>query len=260
MWPRWLCAVGCGLALAPVGCFWLKHTVPPQVAGRAAPSEVPADGMERVAYDTRLIEQPVGDSYLSRRLWSDATDPLPHQLSALLATNGLKVGLLSGTMPSEFDKLSTGEGTAITPTLRRGLVGKPKLIPVNGPLDRYSAEVSDAFTADPRKLVWEAAECGVVAVGTPESNGRVTVRCQFHLQHGDKRARWTPTDDGGFDRTDDRPRETFPSFEFEVTLDPSDALVIGPTAKPDGTVGGAYFFTADHARQRVLVIRASAVK
>lgn len=260
MCPRWLCAVGCGLALAPVGCFWLQRPAPPQASGRVAPPAAPADGAQRVVYDTRLIEQPVGDSYLSRGLWADATDPLPHQQSALLAANGLKVGLVSGTRPAEFDKLTTGEGSAIAPTLRRGLAGKPKLIPVNGPLDRYAAEVADAFTADPRQLEWKDAECGVVAVGTPEPDGRVTVRCQFHLQHGDKRARWTPTDDGGFDRTDDRPRETFPTFEFEVTLDPSDALVVGPTARPDGTLGGAYFFTADHAKQRVLVIRASAEK
>lgn len=258
MWPRWLCAVGCGLALASVGCFLIPN--PPTPIGRKGVFREDVQAERQIYYDTRLLEQPVGDSYLSRRLWADATDPLPHSQSALLAANGLKVALFSGTMPAEFDKLTTNENTAITPTLRRGQVGKPKTIPVNGPLDRCSAEVSDALTAEARKHEWTAAECGVVVAGTPESDGRVTVRCQFHLQHGDKRAWWTPTDDGGFDRTDGRPRETFPSFAFEVTLDPADTLVIGPRAKPDGTLGGAYFFTADHAKQRVLVLRASTGK
>jgi hypothetical protein len=260
MSPRWLCAVGCGLALAPIGCFWLNTYTPKRVVGRTLP-DVPAPDVgatDRVTFNTRLVEQPVGRSYLTGQLWTDVTDPLPHHLSALLAVNGLRVGVMSGRTPAEFDQLASGESTAVAPTVRHGLAGKPKVIPVNGPLERCSADVTDTLTADPRAFSWTAAECGLVATGTPHPSGGLTVRVQFQVQHGDKRAWWTPTADGGFDRTDERTRESYPALTFEVPLDPKDVLVIGPTAEPGGTLGGAYFVTADQMKQRVLVVRASA--
>lgn len=262
MWHRWLSAAGCGLALAPVGCFFLPK--PETGVGKLTPfppdlrSQLRAD--PGVTFDTRLLEQPVGESYLSRGLWADTTDPLPHHLSALLAANGVRVGLVSGPTPAEFDKLATGEGTAVAPTLRRGLAGKPKLIPVNGPLDRCTAGVTDALTADMRKLSLSTTECAVLATGTPDTGGRVMVRCELLLQHGDKRAWWTATDEGGFERTDERTKENFPSLVFEVSLAPSETLVIGPTANPDDTLGGVFFVTPSQAKQRVLVIRAKAEK
>lgn len=259
MSPRRLFAVGCGLALAPVGCLWLNGTTPPtRVVGRPAPDVPPPDVGERVTFSTRLVEQPVGRSYLTGKLWTDVTDPLPHHLSALLAANGVRVGVMSGRTPAEFDQLASGEGTAVAPTVRHGLAGKPKVIPVNGPLERCSADVTDTLTADPRPFSASAAECGLVASGTPHPSGALVVRMQFVVQHGEKRAWWTPTADGGFDRSDERTKENFPALTFEVTLDPKDVLVIGPAADPGGTLGGAYFLTANQMKQRVLVVRASA--
>jgi hypothetical protein len=259
MSPRWLSAVGCGLVLAPVGCFWLNGTTPAtRVVGRSAPDAPPPDLGERVTFSTRLVEQPVGRSYLTGKLWTDVTDPLPHHLSALLAANGLRVGVMSGRTPAEFDQLASGEGTAVAPTVRHGLAGKPKVIPVNGPLEHCSADVTDTLTADPQSHSWAAAECGLVATGTPHPSGALVVRLQFVVQHGDKQVWWTPTADGGFDRTDERTRENFPAFTFEVPLEPKDVLVIGPTGDPGGTLGGAYFVTGDQMKQRVLVVRASA--
>ncbi len=256
MWSRWLCAVGCGLALAPVGCFLIPN--PPTAVGRKGVfrEDAPADG--QILFDTRLLEQPVGESYLTRGLWAASSDPLPHHFSALLAANGVRVGLVSGATPAEFDKLATGEGTAIAPTLRRGLAGKPKTIPVNGPFDRCTADVTDALTADRRKLQLTAVECGMIATGTPESGGRVTVGCQLLLQHGDKRAWWTATEAGGFERIDERTKEDFPSLVFEVSLAPNETMVVGPTADSEDTLGGVFFFTPDQAKQRVLVVRAKA--
>ena len=255
--PRWLGLLACGLALAPAGCFWLKkHDGPAQVL-RFSPAVGPSEGSPQVAFDTRLLEQPVGDEYLNRTLWTEVSDPLPHQLSALLAANGVRVGVLSGTPSAEFHRLATGEGTAVSATVRRGLAGVPKAVPVNGPLDRCAAEVVPALTAEARKLDWSAAECGVVVAGTPHPSGKVTVRCQFHLQHGGKGAWWTPTAAGGFDRTEGKSREEFPTLTFEVDLDPADTLVVGPTRSPAGTLGAAYFHTAAGSKQRVLVVRAT---
>ena len=69
---------------------------------------------------------------------------------------------------------------------------------------------------------------------------------------------WKPTAAGDFDRTEERAKEAFPALTFEVTLDAADTLVVGPAAKPDGTLGAAYFHTAEESKVRVLVLRAAA--
>jgi hypothetical protein len=259
MRPRWLCAAGCGLALAPVGCFLFPK--PPTGVGKLTPfpPDLRADLLEEgVAFDTRLVEQPADDAYLARGVWGELTDPLPHQQSALLAANGLRVGVASGPLSGTFESLATGQGTAVAPTLRRGLLLQPKTIPVNGPLDRLTAEVVEALTDDPRALDVTAAECAVSVTATREPGGRVTVRCQWLVQHGQKRPKWTPTGDGGFDRADGRDREDLNPLAFEVELSPKDTLVVGATKSPDGTLGGGFFVTPDGAKRRVLVVKASA--
>lgn len=255
---RRLLLLACGLALAPVGCFWLPRPAPPPAVVRLSPAVGEPNAGPEVAFDTRLVEQPFADDYLDRGLWTELSDPLPHHLTALLAANGLRVGVIAGTPSAEFERLATGEGTAVSPTLRRTAAGKPKAIPVNGPLDQCTAEVTPALTEDARTLDLKAVECGVIATGTPTPAGKVTVRCQFHLQHGGKRAWWTPTADGGFDRTEGRTPEAFPTLTFEVDLDPADTLVVGPSRSTDDTLGAAYFHSADGVKQRVLVIRAAA--
>lgn len=255
MSARWLCVVGCGLALAPVGCFWLNRTpaTPAVVTLSSAVGTPEAKG--QVAFDTKLLEQPVGEPFLDNRLWRETSDPLPHQLTALLAANGLRVGVLTGGTTWEFARLADQECTVIAPTRRRTSAGKPKAIPVNGPLDRCTADVTPAFTDDARKLDLKAAECGLIATATPRPTGKVAVRCEFHLQHGEKRAWWTPTAGGGFERTEGRTTEAFPTLTFEVELDPDDALVVGPTRGTEESLGAAYFHTADGSKQRVLVVK-----
>lgn len=257
MSPRWLSLVACILALAPAGCFLFPHPTPTPTVVRSAPAVGTPDAGPLVAFDTRLIEQPLGDDYLDRLLWREGSDPLPHQLTALLAANGLRVEVIAGTPSWTFSRLA-GDGTAVSPTLRRTTAGKPTLVPVNGPLDRCSPAVISALTADARKLDLTAVECGLTATATPQPSGKVTVRCEFRLQHGGKRVLWTPTADGGFDRTEGRTPEAFPTLTFEVTLDPSDTLVIGPTRETENTLGAAYFHTADGKSQRALVVKATA--
>ena len=189
-------------------------------------------------------------------MWGDLTDPLPHKLSALLAVNGVKVGVRGGTMPAELTRLSSAE-LSISPTARRGPADAPRTLPVNGPLDRAKFAATLALTDDPKPLSLTAAECGLTLTGTPRPDGTVTVRCQWAVQHGESRPRWTPTAAGGFDRTEARTAEAFPTLDFEVTLAPDEVLVIGPTDKADGTLGATFFLTPDGTKQRAAVIRAA---
>lgn len=244
--------------LVPGGCFWFDRSNPQDVAVRLSSRVGAYDSIPEIALDTRLLEQPFDDDFLNRRLWNELTDPLPHQLSALLANNGIRVGVLSGIPSAEFTRLATAEATVIAPTIRRGSPGRAKTVPVNGPIDRCRIRVLDALVEDARTLDVKSVECAMAVTTTPQASGKLTLRFEFQLQHGNTRAWWTPTADGGFDRSEGRTPEAFPTLTFEQELAPSDTLVIGPTTDTTETLGATYFHTTDASRRRVLVVRATA--
>lgn len=212
-----------------------------------------------LAVRTVLLERPAGDPFLSRDLWASAGKPLPHEQSALLARNGLRVGVLTGLVPGEFDQLVTSEHAAVNPMHRTMQPNKPKVVPVNGPLARCSYRAVPDLAADPVPVELTAAECGLSVTARPAGGDRVTLACEPQVQHGDKQAWLKPSADGTeFTRRDAKPLESYPALGFEVTLGPQDYLLLGPADDPADTLGQVFFTTAteDRARQRVLVIRA----
>lgn len=253
-------------ASAGPGCSLVRSTVTyaptsnsavnSSVTARLAPPT--PDGEPRVALQTRLIEQPAGDEYLTHGLWKHATDPLPHEHSTRLAVNGLRVGVVSGQLPTELEKLATSESSAVNPMLRTFLAGKPKAIPVNGPLPRCEAAVRATLSGDPAAKEWAAADCGVVVTATPLPDGRLAARVEFQIQHGERTFNYHPNSDGtAFDGRHQRAIEPFPTLAFDVTLRRGDVLLFGSTDAPAGTLGQAFFFppALDRFRQRVLMVQ-----
>ncbi|MFO0849527.1 MAG: hypothetical protein U0871_13370 [Gemmataceae bacterium] len=217
-----------------------------------------ADGL---VLRTGLIELPPGDPFLTTELWAAAGKPVPHEQAVLLARNGLRVGVLGGLTPARFDALTASDATFKFGTDRTFKPGAPRVVPVNGPLDRAAVRTVADLSADPAERTFTAAECGLSVTARPAAGGRVTLTCEPQVQYGDKELFLTAAADGsGFARTDHKPREAYPALRFEVTLAADEYLVVGPTAEPDGTLGQALFFDAadGRVRQRVLVIRATA--
>lgn len=220
-------------------------------------ANAPPDGL---VLRTVLIERPAGDPYLNNELWVAAGQPVPHELSALLARNGLRVGLLSGMVPGEFDRLVTSESATVSPMLRTARPGQPKVIPVNGPLDRCAYQAIHDLAASPAPVELTGAECGVSVTAYPADGGRVRLVCEPQVQHGERQGWLKPTADGtGFLRRDAKPLEAYPTLAWDVTIGPNDYLVVGAASDPSERLGQAFFFNTDEnrVRQRVLVIRAS---
>lgn len=251
-------------ACLPAGCVWGPRTLhAPDQSGQ--PGETPTTVSRRperpargVMLHTRLIEQPAGNDYLTRGLWQDTTDPLPHPLSALLAANGLRVGVVSGFIPAELERLARSEAAAVDPMLRSFAFGQPKPVPVNGPLPACTADAVANLNAPAARLELTAAECGLVVTVTPAAGDQLRVRCEPQIRHDAQRTWWKANAAGtGFDRLDQKPTEAFPGLAWEVTLSRRDVLVFGATADPDATLGEVYFFTPDQdrPRQRVLTLQ-----
>ncbi|OWK44344.1 hypothetical protein [Fimbriiglobus ruber] len=209
---------------------------------------------------TALIDRPAGDPYLNKGLWEAVGRPLPHELTTRLAQNGLRVGLFSGIIPSEFEQLIRSDHATINMMLYTAQSGKPRVIPVNGPLETCSYQVRTEIAGDPVRLDLAAAELGLSIAAVPLPGGRIRLTCQPQVQHGDKQAYLQPsTDNTSFVRQDHKPLETYPTLQWDVTVSPDDYLVIGATEDPVGTLGQALFFTSDgsRVRQRALVVRAT---
>ncbi len=205
-----------------------------------------------------LIDQPVGDAYLNKQLWATAGRPLPHELSTLLAQNGLRVGVFSGIIPTEFDRLVNSEQATINPIDRSMVSGKSKIIPVNGPIDRSTFRVLRDLTADPVPVEFFAVECGLSVTAYPVEGNRVRMVLAWQVQHGDKQLYLNPTaDNSTFTRSDRKPLETYSTLTCDVTIGTSDYLILGATEDPVEKLGQAFFIhsTPDRVRQRLLVIR-----
>ncbi len=208
---------------------------------------------------TGLLDRPAGDAYLGQGVWATAGRPLPPELTTLLAHNGLRVGVFTGIIPGEFDKLIRSDAALVDARDRPLQPGRSKVVPVNGPVDRVALAVLADLAADPSPLDLTAVECGLQITARPTGSDLVELVCEPQIQYGDKQTLLKPTSDNtGFTSQERKPLKTFPALTFTVTLGPADYLLVGPTAEPAGKLGGAFFVdaTPDQVRQRVLVVRA----
>lgn len=247
--PSRLAAAACLIALAS-GCLWAGKR-PPATPVRAEP-ESPVTVLR-----TAIADRPAGDYYLSNEIWAGATRPLPHELAALLARNGLRAGIISGVPPAAFVALLGNPGALLDPKDRGFFPGKSGVIPVAGPLPRAEFALTATVAADPVPHSFDAAECALSVALTKLEGGRVELECEPRFQYGEPRGFILPTADATFTRRERKMREPLAHLTFKVKLDPGEALIFGPTDEPVGTLGGAFFVEANpsRARQRLLVVQ-----
>ena len=85
---------------------------------KQATSVVPTRGDTQVAVASRLLEQSAGSDYLTRGVWRETTSPLSHELTTLLAINGIRVGVIGSSRPLEFQTLMSSEASVVNPMIR----------------------------------------------------------------------------------------------------------------------------------------------
>lgn len=242
------------------GCVWSKHPATPRKPWYD-PFEVFGSSPDAVVLMTALIDRPGGDPYLTDGLWAAADKPLPHETAALLAENGIRVGVISGIPPAEFSALVTSEKATTARRLNLRRLNEPKILPVLGPVEALEYSVLPGLKADRVGVAVAGAECGFEVTPTAATTGdRVTLSFKPQVQHGPRQSWIKAAADGtGFAWDSRKPLEEYPALAASVTLAKGDYLVVGATDKPAGTIGEAFFFAKEpgRVRQRVLVVRAS---
>src|SRR5262245_36736775 len=111
------------------GCWWSKSTTTPRKPWYD-PFEVFGSSPDAVVLMTALIDRPGGDPYLTDGVWAAADAPLPHETAALLAENGLRVGVISGIPPTEFSALITSEKATTARRLNLRRLNESRVVPV----------------------------------------------------------------------------------------------------------------------------------
>ncbi|MBA4065181.1 MAG: hypothetical protein C0501_15990 [Isosphaera sp.] len=249
-------AIGLALLAAAAGCVSVtrRPTVPEIVAHLTPP--LPPDGL---LVDSVLAERPLGDPLLDRDVWADALPVGSPETRALLAENGLRVGVLSGAGPQAFQALLASEADAVGAERRTFRERKDDVIPTARPADPCRFAVRTDLAGQPVPVELSQARGGLLVRPEAGPDGRVRVWCEPRVQHGERQGWLRPNADAtGFARRDEVPAETYPGLGFEAVLGPDDTLLLGRAADQPDTLG-AVLFTASadgRPRQRVLVVRA----
>jgi hypothetical protein len=206
-----------------------------------------------------LLEQPIGDDFLDRELWESARPVGEPETRVLHAENGLRAGILSGTLPQRFQDLIDSDAETVAPNEMSFNERKEAVVATAGPVDPCRFALLADLAGAPKTVEFKQARCGVLVRPRVEEGGRVAIYCEPQIQHGERRDRYRPNEDGtGFVKTEEMPLEAFPKLGFDATLGPGDCLVIGWNAEQVETLGQALFSAEinNRPRQRVLVVRA----
>ncbi len=249
----WLIVVGAAVA---AGCLTRAARPPAESVVRSIAPVVPVEG---VYLESVLLERPAGDRFLDRDLWAETLPVGSQETRALLSENGLRAGVLSGTLPQKFQTLLESDTEALN---GRGLtfaLRKDEVLPTSGPHEKCEFGLLADLAGKRAPVVLKQARCGVLVRPEQQTGGRVKVYCEPQIQYGEKRDLFRPSADGtGFVKSEEVPLARYPALSFDAPLGRNEYLLIGwPADQPD-TLGAALFAVAAHGqpRQRVLVIRA----
>lgn len=244
--------------LTPIGgCLPWSLTPSAKPSPQGPPLSRPA--ADALFLQTVLIEQPIGDAFLNGELWQMFPSAVPAATKALLAENGLRAVIVSGTPPEPFVKIIGSELSTVNPQYLTFASRKEDVIATNGPLEACSFKVLNDLAGDPHPMSLKQACCGWRVKPEVTAEGRVKIACEPQVQHGERQDWLRPSADGTqFTLKGEVPLERFSTLAFETTIGPREFLVIGGFAEETESLGAAFYRVESNNRvqQRVLVIRA----
>ncbi|HEY3788160.1 MAG TPA: hypothetical protein VGL71_04855, partial [Urbifossiella sp.] len=249
-WALLLCVAANGCRTDSPGPFAFprpeKATVAPVDSsvggfGNAFGNAIDIERSPGLYVESILFERPLGDPLLDRDLWTSESAQISPKTRILLGENGLRVAILGGNLPRQFQKMLESKTEAVNPQGLTFAQRTEAVLPTVGPIDKCEYQVAKlSGEREPVKI--RNANCGVLVRPERSADGRVKLYCEPQVQHGERQNWIRPTSDAiGFAMRGEIPVEQYPGLGFEVTIGPGEFLVIGWPAAAADTLGSAMF-------------------
>jgi len=235
------------------GCFgpWVSTS---QIVERLKPQTSLAAN-DTVLIDIALLEVPVTDRSSLPAIWSAADEQvIAPENKARLEDNGFRIGVVGGIPPAALLDLLMSPRTNPNPHQWQRKSGDGRLLTLGG--ERPECRVQLLQDGAPDERTFESAQFGLHI--TPGIRGDAfALKFAPQIQHG-RNAMWpAPDGAGGWAMQDQRAVEQFPALQFEVTVNGTEYVIVGPRGKST-TLGAVCFAPAgDRPRQHVLALRVS---
>jgi hypothetical protein len=265
------CAIGLGCALAAtVGCQTVID--PPNDALERLLKPV-ATARDSVTLEIFYARIPLEEDAAADQLWQQVDEQcFDAELRRRLMANGLRVGVVSGSLPAQLsDLLALGsempdsssdrviDGQSATPRVMRQV----KQINRRNSMSIQASEPRDKATI----LVSEEQGLGggeyehVVGVYTLRAESaagqRVVVQLIPELHYGEFRNRYAGSDQGTFVTSPSQERKVFDRLAMEASLAPGDMLVLGCLPDARTSLGGTFHYANSGGRQerKLILVR-----
>jgi len=227
---------------------------------------------DRATLEVYFVSIPVTKAEATERAWNEIDEqPFPADLRERLARNGMRAGLVSGSLPPVIERVLKLDGA--WPQRSDGWqevdlgAEQPvhhRLLQVGDGTDAYIAE-SEIRPQMPvlwrqgnqtRGRTFQRAQCMFSLSVRQRAEGQFELEILPEIHYGDAKQK-VSGDHGVFHFEFSRPKEIFSDLAIDAQLAPGQMLVVGRRSGRVGSIGYA-FFSAEEAHgpvQKLLIIR-----
>jgi hypothetical protein len=241
-----------GVAICLLAGCQAALTAPPDAALEKLlrPVTTSPDSVTLEIFEVRI---PLDENQRVESLWQRANEQcFDAELRRRLLANGLRVGVLGGTLPDDLSDLLglTGEATeetserVITPESAVPRVTR-RIVQVNRQGQRTlqttetlpEAQVLLSEDGQLRGKTYRQVEGRYELRAESKPGQRVSVRLAPELHHGELRNRYAGSDQGALLMIPSREREAFERLTVQAELAPGELLVVGCLPHAEGSLG-----------------------
>ena len=264
----WLAS--CAAATIALGCQVFDKPPEKALESLLKPVNTSSDSVSLEIFQARI---PLDKDATADALWEGIDEQkFDPELRRRLVANGLRVGIVGGSLPKELADLLELDGAASE-------AGGAQVITDQSAVPRVSRQVIQAKRREQRQIhVSELRDEGQVLLSRDGSLGgktfrqmegvyslqaetipgqRVKVRLTPELHHGDLKNRYAGSQQGIFMSIPSREREVFDELSMDATLAPGELLVLGCLPGAKTSLGGV-FHTASAAgkdERKLILVR-----
>jgi hypothetical protein len=247
---------------ALVGCFGNKlERSTSALVQQPTHLEPGPTGADVVLLQIAVLERPYGDRFLNTELWQLGDEQgVALERKPVLQDNGFRVcQIVGGLPPGGLHALIMSPRSNVDPRQVRTRAGTPVPVALGPARARCSFRLCDG--GRDTEVTLAKAHCLFEVVPTLADEGRVTLRFTPHVQHGDAQpvtravGKWA---EGPLDWKKEvvQPEEAYPDLGWELTVGPSEYVVVGTRLDRPDTLGQRCFLPeGSPRRQRLLVLR-----